>query len=255
MAEFRIGTSGYSYRDWIGPVYPAGTPSRDFLSYYSKLFDFTELNFSYYRRPTRSQLESISARTGPGFAFTVKAHQSLTHDRGDGWEAEAERFRTALPQVHGILLQFPFSFHYCAENRRYLASLTDALDGRRLFVEFRNSEWNQHSVFYEMERRELSLVVPDLPALHGLPSFSPRLTSAHGYFRFHGRNSESWWNGTNVTRYDYRYTTEELQSWVDPVLELAAQAETIAVAFNNHFQGQAVANAQEFANLLRVSAP
>lgn len=254
MAQLLVGTSGYSYSDWVGPVYPEGTAGRDFLSHYAGLFSFTELNFSYYRQPTREQLESIANRAGAGFTFTVKAHRSLTHDRGEGWEHEAERFAVALPEVHGVLLQFPFSFHYTAANRRYLASVTDALAGRRLFVEFRNSEWNQGSVFREMERRKLGLVIPDLPRLDGLPSISPRLTSAHGYLRFHGRNQESWWSGTNITRYDYRYTTAELQSWVDPVLDLAAGAETIAIAFNNHFQGQAVANAQEFAGMLGVSA-
>jgi uncharacterized protein YecE (DUF72 family) len=252
--QLQIGTSGYSYSDWVGPVYPEGTQSRDFLEHYATLFRFTEINFTYYRQPAHGQLDSIAKRAGSDFLFSVKAHKSLTHERSDGWKQEADRFMAALPNVYGVLLQFPFSFHYNNENRRYLASLSDALSGQRLFVEFRNSEWDQESVFREMERRELALVVPDLPRLDGLPAISPRLTAPHGYIRFHGRNSASWWNGTNITRYDYRYTTAELQSWVEPVLDLAAQAETIAIAFNNHFQGQAVTNAQELAALLGVAA-
>lgn len=41
-----VGTSGFSYDDWVGPVYPEGTPRQDFLSQYAARFPFVELNFS-----------------------------------------------------------------------------------------------------------------------------------------------------------------------------------------------------------------
>ena len=56
-----VGTSGYSYADWVGPVYPAGTPQKDFLSLYSAQFPVVELNFSYYQQPNVRTLQ----RTGP----------------------------------------------------------------------------------------------------------------------------------------------------------------------------------------------
>ncbi|MFP4378839.1 MAG: DUF72 domain-containing protein, partial [Spirochaetales bacterium] len=191
-----------------------------------------------------------------GFAFAVKAHKSMTHDRGVGWEKQAETFLSALEgaapdlSVVGVLLQFPYSFHYTATNRRYLASLTDALSSLRLYVEFRNDEWDQNDVYGEMERRELSLVIPDMPRLDRLPKIAPRLTSAHAYIRFHGRNAASWWTGTNVTRYDYLYSKAELEEWVGPVFDLADRAETITIAFNNHYEGQAVKNAEQMIELL-----
>jgi uncharacterized protein YecE (DUF72 family) len=251
-----VGTSGYSYDDWVGEVYPEGTKKSDFLPLYSERFSFTELNFSYYRLPTSSTLEAIAAKVPPDFAFAVKAHQSMTHDRGEAWQQQAEAFLSALTDagaafpLHGVLLQFPYSFHYTPENRRYLASLTDALSSLRLYVEFRNAEWDQNDVYDEMERRRLSLVIPDMPRLDRLPTIRPRLTSSHAYIRFHGRNAKSWWQGTNVTRYDYLYSKAELEEWVGPVFDLADQAETITIAFNNHYAGQAVTNAQQMIELL-----
>lgn len=273
VGELLIGTSGYSYDDWVGPVYPRGTHRGDFLSFYAKRFGFTELNFSYYRLPDANALRAIAAKTPPGFRFTVKAHRSLTHDRDTEWKRNAERFAEAVgalssvepatgslahagreDRLAGVLLQFPFSFHYTPENRRYLASLSDALKPLRLFVEFRNVEWDEESVWREMEQRELGLVVPDLPRLDGLPSTPPRLTSPWGYLRFHGRNAAQWWKGTNVTRYDYLYREEELREWAGPVRAMMNEAEAVIVAFNNHFAGQAVANAEQFAAMIGEAA-
>ncbi|MFW5775740.1 MAG: DUF72 domain-containing protein [Spirochaetota bacterium] len=272
MDRILIGTSGYSYDDWVGPVYPPGTRKSDYLEYYARRFRLTELNFTYYRLPTADGLRSIARKTPDDFRFTVKAHRSITHDRGPEWHRETELFAQAVSALRsvpferpavggghvdrlaGVLLQFPFSFHYDEENRRYLASVTSTLRPLRLFVEFRNDEWDQASVWREMERRELALVIPDMPRLKGLPRVEPRLTAPWGYVRFHGRNDASWWNGTNVTRYDYLYREEELRAWVEPVRAMVRDAEAVVVTFNNHFAGQAVRNAEEFAAMIGSAA-
>ncbi len=271
MGEILIATSGYSYADWVGPVYPAGTDKRDFLPLYARRFPFTELNFTHYREPTAEGLRQIADKVPSTFRFVIKAHRGLTHDREAGWERGAERFLEALKgfqaldgferetdtgpdRLLGILLQFPFSFHYADVNRRYLASVADALKPARLFAEFRNDEWDRLSVWNELEKRDIGLVIPDLPRLDRLPNMTPRLTSSYGYIRFHGRNAVNWWKGTNITRYDYRYSQGELGDWVEPVKELAAKAEAVIIAFNNHFAGQAVENAEEFMALLGLNA-
>ncbi len=263
MGEILIATSGYSYADWVGPVYPPGSDKRDFLPLYARRFPFTELNFSYYREPTAEGLRQIADKAPNTFRFVIKAHKSLTHERASGWERSAERFLEALDgfgtdpsgpdRLLGVLLQFPYSFHYDDTNRRYLASLTNALRPARLFAEFRNDEWDTSSVRNEMEKRDIGLVIPDLPKLDRLPRMAPRLTSSYGYIRFHGRNAANWWNGTNITRYDYRYSQGELGDWVEPVREMAAKAEAVIIAFNNHFAGQAVDNAEEFMALLGLT--
>ena len=133
MGRIVIGTSGYSYKDWKGVFYPEDLSSKDYLSYYSKHFSSVELNFSYYKQPEASHLERMLLKTEDDFLFTVKAHQSLTHDRGDGWKEEGRRFiegispMAAAKQLAAVLLQFPYSFHYTRENRIYLARLCEFL--------------------------------------------------------------------------------------------------------------------------------
>src|SRR5919206_41585 len=51
-----IGTSGYSYEDWVGEFYPEGTRPERMLAYYCQFFPLVELNFTFYRPPSREIL-------------------------------------------------------------------------------------------------------------------------------------------------------------------------------------------------------
>jgi uncharacterized protein YecE (DUF72 family) len=69
MAEILIGTSGYSYHEWVGPVYPEGTKSSQYLACYSELFPTVELNFSYYKMPEAKNMAKMLADGGPKLRF------------------------------------------------------------------------------------------------------------------------------------------------------------------------------------------
>ena len=73
-----IGTSGYSYTEWVGPVYPAGTPVEEFFRLYASRFHTVELNFSLIRMPTAEELSHLCEQTDPSFLFSLKAHEALT---------------------------------------------------------------------------------------------------------------------------------------------------------------------------------
>jgi len=252
-----VGTSGYSYADWVGPVYPEGTRKGDYLDHYAALFSAVELNFTYYRLPEAGLIEHLRRRTPEGFRFAVKGYRSFTHERDASWKRDLETFSdgikplTESSRLLAVLLQFPFSFHYTPESRSYLARLCDSLSGLPLVLEFRNAEWQRDSVFAEMRKRDLGYTVTDYPSLRGLPEAVPVATSELGYVRFHGRNTKTWWTGDNASRYDYLYSPDELDAWVPRIEAIAAAASTVAVMFNNHWRGQAVANAKDLRDLLR----
>jgi uncharacterized protein YecE (DUF72 family) len=77
----KIGTSGFSYPDWIGTVYPEWLPEREHLAFYAAEFPTVEINMTYYRVPTPRTTEGWARRTPDDFLFSVKAFQGLTHDR------------------------------------------------------------------------------------------------------------------------------------------------------------------------------
>ncbi len=260
MGEVYIGTSGFSYKDWLGHFYPHDLKQDDFLRYYSTRFGFVELNFTYYRQPNPQMLEKMRLKVNENFLFTVKAHQSITHEREAGWPAAVKEFSegirplTETGQCGGVLLQFPYSFHYTPENRRYLSASTAALKEKSpttpLLVEFRNSEWEQERVLNEMESRDLGLIITDHPDLKNLPQTSNMVTAATAYIRFHGRNRENWWSGDNVSRYDYLYNRAELEERLPDIVSMKNSSGRLFVAFNNHHKGQAAQNALLFTELM-----
>jgi uncharacterized protein YecE (DUF72 family) len=257
MAEVVIGTSGYSYKDWIGPFYPDGTKESEFLEYYAKAFNYVELNFSYYAMPTSRLTQNMAARTSDGFLFGIKAHKSLTHEIDPAQlDACADQFRKGIEPLAGcgklgaVLFQFPFSFHYTDENRRYMDRLLSSFDGYPNAVEFRNSEWLRDSVYEGLAARSIALVNVDEPELPKLIKASDKVTAQLAYLRFHGRNKKDWWTGTNVTRYDYLYSESELDEWLPRIAKMIEAARILIVAFNNHYKAQAVKNAIGLKNTL-----
>jgi uncharacterized protein YecE (DUF72 family) len=255
MGEMLIGTSGYSYDDWRGILYPESLPKEEFLRYYALFFPFVELNFSYYAMPKASSLVAMVAKTPSGFCFSVKAHRSLTHEPGSTWRDDAAVFVEALAPMSEadrlltVLVQLPYSFHHTPENRSYLASLLSALSPLPLAVEFRNDEWQTERVFDELERRGVGVVMVDRPELPGLPPLGDRVTGDLAYVRFHGRNAGAWWSGDATSRYDYLYSVDELAVAV-PRLRRMAKAERVLIAFNNHARGNAVRNARELKSII-----
>lgn len=150
-----------------------------------------------------------------------------------------------------ILLQFPFSFHYNRDNREYLNKLCAQFGELPLAVEFRNRYWQRPSVYEGLRERNITYVNVDEPQLSGLPLAQNIVTSGIGYVRFHGRNSDNWWTGDNVSRYDYLYSDSELGEWVPRIEAMAAQTSLVLVVFNNHSKGQAVENARKLKQKLR----
>ena len=259
MKKLLIGTSGYSYKDWIGPVYPAGTGMKDFLALYSRDLDLVELNFSYYTQPRPSILEGMLKQTRDDFSFTIKAHRSLTHEVTPEFDDEARRYLEGIAplassgRLRAVLLQFPYSFHYRPGNRRYLDRLTGLLESMPLAVEFRNDEWQRESVYRTMQDRRIALVSVDVPDLPRLPRPDDTTTSdSLGYVRFHGRNRRHWWTGSSTSRYDYDYSDEELSDWLTRITTMMKKVRLLLVTFNNHYKGQAFRNAQRMRSLLEV---
>lgn len=256
-ADIYIGTSGYSYRDWVGTFYPLGTSQKDMLSYYAQEFLFTEINFSYYRLPTPKIFESMLDKVPEGFIFTVKAFQSLTHERGDTVKEDALKFCEALKplaeqdRLGALLLQFPYSFPCNDNNRSYLVFLRELLGELPLVVEFRHNSWLKEATWVLLKSLGIGYVCVDGPRLAGLVTNVVKVTAPLAYVRFHGRNASKWWkHEQSYERYDYLYSEKELAEWVPRISLLSRQASRVFIAFNNHFGAQAVYNARMLKRLL-----
>jgi len=251
--EFVVGTSGYSFADWVGTFYPPGTQRGEMFALYARHFSAAELNFTYYRMPSAETLGRIGARAPEGFLFWVKANRQTTHE---GSRSAAGEFVENLHPLRasgmlaGVLLQFPQSFHRTVEARRYLAATIGDFAGVPLAVEFRHRSWEHPSVAAGLREREVALVVPDAPDLPGLFRPPATATTRTGYLRLHSRNAEKWYAG-GAERYDYDYSEQELKAVAGDWTDLADQVDRVYAFFNNCHRGQAAANAEAFRRIVK----
>ncbi|MER3415870.1 MAG: DUF72 domain-containing protein [Gemmataceae bacterium] len=251
-----VGTSGYSFPDWVGTFYPGTmTPGR-MLAYYAHHFPLVEVNYTFYRVPAGNDLERMAAKTPAGFKFTVKLHQSLTHEQD---LREADAFRQALEplQTRGrllaVLAQFPQRFHWQSAHEEYLGQLAGRLQGTLLAVEFRHRSWARPSVLQRCAEKGMCVVSVDVPSIPSLFPAGLVQTCPTLYVRLHSRNADNWY-GDEKTRYDYSYSDEELGEWIERLEKQAPLAQRALVLFNNCLRGQAAANARRMQELLRRRA-
>jgi len=201
-----LGTSGWSFQDWVGPFYPPGTERSQMLDLYVREFPAVEVNSTYYRIPHWRTFQAIEKKTPPGFEFVVKTHHDITHLQSRDPTLYADFEQSIRPlrdagKLTGILAQFPYGFRRTAANEDFLRVLPDLLHGDTpLFVEFRHRSWTDDGVFDELHREGLGYVSVDEPDLPGLVPPLARRTGPIGYVRFHGRNKEKWWGAESGAR-------------------------------------------------------
>ncbi len=255
-----VGTCGFSYKDWIGPFYPAKTKAAEMLPYYASEFRAVEVDSSYYGVPSLRTVESMAGRTPTGFRFSFKVPQTVTHppdsSSAGGVHDDARLLCESLAPMAAagklacVLAQFPNAFRPEPKREVYVERVVEAFAGMPVVVEFRNRAWQRPETIELLRRLGAGYCNVDMPHLEGLLDPSSDATASVGYVRFHGRNAKMWWNGSNVTRYDYAYAPQELVPWIERVAEIDAQTEETYVFFNNHANGQAPRNAEMLVSLL-----
>ena len=274
MATLRIGTCSWADEALSKYFYPPGTPSGERLGYYAQHFDTVEVDSTYYRLPVLEMVERWAERTPDDFVFHVKAFGAMTRhpvkleqlptdlrdeapvdEKGrlerPSREFRAEifrRFRDALEPLRaagklgGILMQFPPYVVPRESSTDYLEWARGQLGEDDMLVEFRHRSWYEDDAREDtlalLERIGASHVVVDAPKTEGknVPPTVLALTSPLVYVRMHGRNAETWnvRGRSAAERFDYLYSDDELAEWVEPLQELAGQAEQAYVVFNNN---------------------
>jgi uncharacterized protein YecE (DUF72 family) len=235
LVSWRVGTSGWQYRDWRGDFYPQRLPQRLWLEHYTQTFDTVEVNNAFYRLPERSVFEGWKQRTPAGFVVTVKGSRYLTHIKR--LKEPAEPVARLLDRCRGlgrkrgpILLQLPPT----------LQAAPDLLDETlkqfprtvRVAVEPRHDSWWSDEVRAVLTRRKAALVWAD----RGEQALNPLwVTAGWGYLRLH--------HG----RPDWAYSTRALQRWADQLRDCFTEGYAYA---NNDPGGAAPRDAVKLREML-----
>src|SRR5262245_43026572 len=143
--KFYIGTSGWHYKHWVGPFYPAGHPVSKMLEWYAERFDTVELNNTFYRLPPKDAVASWRDTVPARFRFSVKGSRFLTHmkrlkDALAGIEKFCSRVDLLGRKIGPVLFQLPPNW---ALNLDRLEAFLEALPlHHRYSFEFRDPSWH-----------------------------------------------------------------------------------------------------------------
>lgn len=226
------------------------------LEFYAQNFNTVELNATYYTIPNYAVFEKLVLKTPEDFEYIVKVNKETTHVRKENQKAITSLLQSLQPLIEsgkfkGLLAQFPYSFKNNEINRNHLAQTKEFVGDYPLFVEFRNYTWQNKSLLPFLKGYDIGYVNVDEPNLMGLLPMQDYVTSKTGYIRFHGRNEKDWWGGTNISRYDYEYTPDELKEWLTNINNILKKTFTTYIFFNNHPTGKAIKNAKQMMEILK----
>jgi uncharacterized protein YecE (DUF72 family) len=237
-----LGTSGFAYDEWAhGVFYPEGTKQRERLAYYASQLNSVEINYSFRRFPLTSTLETWREQTPPGFSFTLKANQRITHFKR--LRDVDEDVRDFLERGRGLGDRFGSVLFQCPPNLVYDRALIEAFVGYlpppapgtpRFAMEFRHASW--------AEARQLLLdqgvgwCVAETDERD--PSPEELSWDPVGYLRL--RKSE--------------YTDEELATWAQRIKPALESGATIFCYFKHEDLGASPQMAKRLEDILRSKA-
>ena len=203
--RIRVGTSGWNYREWKGPFYPAHMKPAAMLPYYAERFGTVEVNATFYRMPTAKAVAGWAGAVPPEFTFVLKAPQRITHfgrlrEVDEPVRAFCDVARGLGAHLGPLLFQLPPNF------KKDVGRLGDILymvpPDLRMAWEFRHESWFADDVYERLRARNAALAI-----VEDDDSTTPVLATADwGYFRLRAID----------------YTDAQLSTWVETIRSTGA---------------------------------
>jgi uncharacterized protein YecE (DUF72 family) len=253
--RFYVGCSGWSYTSWKGHFYPSNLDNSQWLSHYSQIFDYVEIDSSFYRTPNIFMVRNWYKKTSEDFRFTAKFPKIITHDkRLKDVEKELEYLFEAIRPLHdktlALLIQLPPSLNIL-EGLERLKELLPLLDNNfRYAVEVRNKSWFNELAYTFFANNNICLVWSQLADIQT----PPVVTTDFVYLRLIGDRTiiENEFGKIQKDR------TVEMQYWANKLKvveeeEAADQIKLAIVSANNHYAGFGPASANLFRGMMNLN--
>lgn len=225
---FRVGTSGYAYKEWKGPFYPEKLPESKMLEFYSRRFATVEINYTFYRLPSAKTVEGWIPQTPDGFTFALKGNQKITHiqrlrNPDDLLRAffEGARPLAEAGRLGPVLFQLPPNMKADVKLLEdFLAALPK---GIRAAFEFRHASWYTDAMLEALSARGAALVIAETE------EFCAPLEATANFIYFRLRKED--------------YPAAELQAWRQRFENWLAEGRDLFVYFKHEDSGKATAYA------------
>ena len=204
-----------------------------------------------------------SHRAFPDFRFT-QVHGAFTHGPLDDTHPDQARaFLEGLSplieakRLLALLAQFPVSFREGEAGWARLERIRGYFPDPRVLLELRHRSWFEPDAIERIGALGFGLAHIDLPSARDHPPETHSSLGDLAYLRLHGRNRRTWFDAKagRDDRYDYRYDRREVRTIAGRLEQLGKGTERSLLVANNHFGGQAVANALELKGLFTGEKP
>jgi uncharacterized protein YecE (DUF72 family) len=231
LQKLHVGCSGWSYDAWLGHFYPTNLDHREFLKYYSQVFDFVEIDSSFYNAPNLFMIKRWASVTPDDFRFTAKFPRYFF-----------DVMRPLRHKILALLLQLPPSLT-AKEGLKKLRAMVHMLDSEfRYAIEVRHQSWFDKDVYKLLSDNNICLAWSQLDTIQT----PPELTSDFLYLRFIGDRS--------IDEKDFgriqKDRLKELKRWSNEVNRLKDNVKFAIVAANNHYAGFGPATANSFRKMV-----
>lgn len=234
-----VGTSGWLYDHWIGPVYERGLDSGARLASYARSLDSVEVNSTFYGLPSAAAVGGWRDATPKDFLFAVKASRFITHMKKlkDPAESIGRFFSAVEPlgdKLGPILFQLPPRWR--ANPERLEAFIAALPPGRRYSFEFRDESWHCGEILKLLARHGAAFCIFDLEGRQT----RAEVTADFAYVRLHGPDGA----------YRGSYSEEALEGWASRIAEWRDSGLDCYCYFDNDEAGYAFANAVRLKEML-----
>ncbi|MGC4032285.1 MAG: DUF72 domain-containing protein [Tepidisphaeraceae bacterium] len=243
--HWRIGTMGFSYKDWRGPFYPTTLKPAGYLSFYARQFDTAELDTTFHAIPPADRVASWAAVVPEDFRFIPKAPKAITHeptlaDKAELFGQFARSLAPMGPKLAAVLMQFPPTFGI--EMKDELNGLLDRISHRLpIAVEIRHRSWFDGKSLPALQQRGVIVVANDhesraQPVLGPSERIYVRLKGFHEAFQSYDQEQLD--------------VTERLAWWMNQAEARVKPGGTIYVIASNDYAGFAPATVRRLRTLV-----
>ncbi|HJT48005.1 MAG TPA: DUF72 domain-containing protein, partial [Nitrososphaeraceae archaeon] len=202
--KYYIGCKGWKSQTWSNEFYPITLHSNDYLSYYSKVFDFVEIDLngrisSLYKKqdiattntttklPNKLLFKKWAENTPDNFRFAIKLPWQIVQDItrvGDF----LEELSTLEKKILTVVIE-PFTT--LGDNgREWLEDILHSCTyhGFSVAFEFKHPSWFQDLTFNILNKHKAAVVWSEFSARYSYPV----VTADFLYRRINGGNHEKW---------------------------------------------------------------
>lgn len=238
-----IGCSGWSHDAWQGRFYPPRLQSERRLQYYSQVFDYAEIDSTFYRTPNRNMVMRWASATPPEFRFTAKFPQVVTHDTRlgggmDGLLQFLEMMKPLQDKLLCLLMQLPSSLKK-EEGLPKLERLIPHLWQKyRYAIEVRHESWFTREVYDLLKKHRICLVWSQMDAIQT----PPEITADFFYLRFAGEKGAAGMDSGKIQK--------EMEKWAKAVGRVKDRLSFGVVAADNHYAGFGPDTANNFRKMI-----